>query len=456
MSSKHCGYIVEVKDLRPHTNADRLQVATFFGNDVIVDLDVHVGDCGIYFPIGLQLSEEYCKVNDLVRRKDENGKPAGGYLDPNKRNITAMKLRGEKSDGLFMPLSSLDYTKARNLKVGQEIIILNGHEICGKYIPSISQDMEATVYMNKMRRKMSSLISPLFKEHVDTEQLDYHLDAFRPGDLIEITLKMHGTSQRTGYLPKLNGYTSDNPFYNWLIQKDINELPKFLHRLHEKAMETASPKYDYGYISGTRRTIIEDTSLDPKDPILYRNLCANEFAEKLYKGETVYYEIVGFTNLKTPIMGQAANSKTKDKDFIKYYGPITTFSYGCNADIAPNYDFYVYRMTGTLPDGRVIEYPPDLMRQRCDTMGVKTVPLFYRGIIPDTLNTEEAGKFVKNKCLEFYDGPDPIGHTHIREGVVARIVNRPNFTAFKIKNFSFKVLEGLITVPDVEEMEDIL
>lgn len=29
--SEHVGYVVKVEKLRPHTNADRLQVATFFG-----------------------------------------------------------------------------------------------------------------------------------------------------------------------------------------------------------------------------------------------------------------------------------------------------------------------------------------------------------------------------------------------------------------------------------------
>ena len=37
-------------------------------------------------------------------------------------------------------------------------------------------------------------IAPLFTEHCDTEQLAYNLSAFKPGDEIEITLKMHGTS----------------------------------------------------------------------------------------------------------------------------------------------------------------------------------------------------------------------------------------------------------------------
>ena len=54
--SEHCGYVVKVKDLRPHTNADRLQILRVFEEDVIVGLDTHVGDVGVYFPVDGQLS----------------------------------------------------------------------------------------------------------------------------------------------------------------------------------------------------------------------------------------------------------------------------------------------------------------------------------------------------------------------------------------------------------------
>ena len=132
----YTGFVVKVEHLRKHSNADRLQVATFFGNDTIVSLDTKIGDIGIYFPVDGQLSERYCQVNDLVRRKAENGKQCGGYLDPEKRNIKALKLRGEKSDGLYMPITSLaDFCKISDLKVGDTIDVLNGQEICRKYIP---------------------------------------------------------------------------------------------------------------------------------------------------------------------------------------------------------------------------------------------------------------------------------------------------------------------------------
>ena len=134
----------------------------------------------------------------------------------------------------------------------------------------------------------------------------------------------------------------------------------------------------------------------------------------------------------------------------------------------PKSDFYVYRMTMTNEDGDTVEYTPEFMRYRCEQMGVKCVPLLWRGIIPNmvqlpdvagSLTEVNAGEYIKDKSEQYYDGPDPVGKTHIREGVVCRIVNRPKFTAYKHKNFYFKMLEGLIkdtaAAPDMEEAQEI-
>ena len=87
------------------------------------------------------------------------------------------------------------------------------------------------------------------------------------------------------------------------------------------------------------------------------------------------------------------------------------------------------------------------MRYRCEQMGAKCVPVMWKGYIDeDTLlhsMYKNAGEFIKVLAEQFYDGPDPIGKTHVREGVVIRIVNRPKFCAFKHKNFNFKVLSGI-------------
>ena len=70
--------------------------------------------------------------------KDENGNKIGGYLHPTKRNVKCIRLRGEKSDGTYLPITCLDYLNLAEMpKVGDTIDVLDGHEICRKYIPAV-------------------------------------------------------------------------------------------------------------------------------------------------------------------------------------------------------------------------------------------------------------------------------------------------------------------------------
>ena len=455
----HNGFIVEIKELRPHTNADKLQLATFFGETVIVGLDTKIGDIGIYFPCDLQLSLEYCDANDLCRKRVD-GTAGAGYLEREKRNITAIRLRGEKSYGLYAPLHSLAFTGVdlSTFKVGDTIDTVGGISICQKYIPR--RPNRAVAGSGNRTRKKRVPVAPLFAEHADTEQLAYNLSAFKPGDEIEITLKMHGTSGRTARLPVLKGYKR-------------TLLDRILRR-------EGTPIYEDGYVSGTRRVVLEDYSGGFYGDNSFREKHSKIFEGKLMKGETVYYEIVGFTDSGAPIMGDGNNEKV-GKDFVKQYGKTTTFSYGCHPEgqilkygrdedgtfsipvEVPKSDIYVYRMTITNEDGFVVEYTPNFMRYRCEQMGVKTVPLFRKFIIPENAITrayQEPGDYVLERAERDYAGPDPIGKTHTREGVVVRIINRPKFCAYKHKNFEFKVLEGIIkdtaTAPDMEESQEVV
>lgn len=448
-------YVCRIKNLRKHNNADKLMLGECFGNTVCVDTSYEVDELGIYFPTDGQVSPEFAEYNNLLRKKDENGKNIGGYMDPMKRNITTIRLRGEKSDGLFLHLNCVSYTGAllNELTEGFAFTTLNGHEICKKYIPA-RQNRQGNVNEGNHVRKKKAPIAPLFIEHADTEQLAYNLNAFKPNDLVEITLKMHGTSQRTGYLPMLKGYK--RTLLDRIMRRD------------------GTPIYEYGYVSGTRRTVLNDWEGGFYGSNMFRKKHADFFEGKLHKGEEVYYEVVGFTDEGMPIMSSASNRKLNDKDFLKKYGETTTFSYGCSCtgyytygdgsyDVLPKSDFYVYRMTMTNEDGDVVEYTPDFMRYRCEQMGCKCVPVLWRGFLDDTTDWNDAGmtagEQVKEIAERYYDGPDPIGKTHVREGVVIRILNRPKFCAYKHKNFAFKCLEGLVkaeeTAPDMEEAEEV-
>ena len=462
---EHCGFIVEVKDLRKHENADKLQIATFFRNDVCVGLDTQVGDKGVFFPCDLQLSLEFCEKNNLLRVLSD-GTKGPGYMDPDKRNVKAIRLRGEKSSGIYLPITCLEYTGVdlNSLNPGDPVTTINGVEICKKYIPARQHATSAGGAGSRTARRAKRTVAPTFFEHKDTEQLDYNLSAFKPGDEIEITLKIHGTSQRTANVPVLqeNRFSlADNEFKSILIK--LMPKGKWKDRLIEK---WCNPVYDYGTISGTRRTVMDTFEGGFYGSNEFREQYHEFFKDKLWKGETVYYEVAGFTHTGQPIMATVSNKGVNDKNFVKMYGEKTTFSYGCYPNGLPEQrsHMWVYRMTMTNPDGQVVEYTPDFMRYRCEQMAVDCVPLLWKGTIPEHPaskddDTISAGEWIANKADMYNDGPDPIDPRHVREGVVVRILNRPTFTAYKSKNHNFKVIEGIAKevaeAPDMEEADGL-
>lgn len=423
-------FITEIKDIKKHSNADKLQVGQCFGNQVIVSLETTEGQLGVYFATDSQIGEEYAIANDLLRRKDENGNQAGGYLEPEKRNIRALKLRGEISDGLFMPLESLSkFTDIAKLKQGDNVDILNGVVIAQKYYPRRNVSNSNSQNPKNKQAKFKAVEFPLFEEHYDTSQYAYNKHAFKCGDILTLSLKMHGTSGRTS---------------NAIKREYLNptKLNKILIKLKLRKPFTES----YQLVTGTRRTVLTNFDGGYYGNDLFREKYHNLFDGKLRQGESVYYEIVGYVDSERPIMSVCDNKKTQDKEFIRKYGDKTTFSYGC--EVGQN-DIYVYRMSMTMSNGDVFEYPTWLAQQRCEEMGIKFVPVFTQLIFEGIENLDEW-------VNDLIEGEDPIGKTHIKEGVVVRIENRSKFIAYKHKSFSFKLLEGIIKdagISDIEEDE---
>lgn len=428
------GYITTLHNLREHSNANRLKCTTIFGQNVIVDLSYYNGQKVVFFPSDGQLSEEFANDNNLVRKKDENGNNIGGYLDPVKRNITAVKLRGEKSEGLVLPIETLaKYTDVSKLKDGEQIAVLNGHEICRKYIPKRNNRTRINTNTNgkhKNKYKKEIVSYPYFDEHIDTSQLNYNLNTFKEGDIVYLTRKLHGTSGRTQNAIEVT-------------KKKRNLFLKKVFKLNDKEYK------QFKLVSGTRRTVLKSYDGGYYGNDAFRKKWHDFFEDKLPKGMCVYYEIVGWVDRERPIMARCNNKLVKDKAFEKMYGKETIFTYGCEPGES---DMYVYRITMTNEDGVVIELPTEETKMWCDRLGCKFVPILDKFLFTtiDDLN---------NRVNKWLDIPDEIDSRHVAEGVVARIDNRSKFTAYKQKSFQFKVIEGIVKdlsdEPDMEEAQSI-
>lgn len=413
--------ITPITNLQDIPKADRLKLATVAGSSVVVGLDSKVGDLGIFFPTDGLLSDAYCTANDLYSRVDEAGNKAGGFFTPGKPRVRAQRFRGAKSDGLWMPLTSLDFTgvNTSTLRNGTALTELNGITLCEKYETRATKAARLQGKTSNTRRE-----TLWFKKHFETEKFRFVSDRIfnEAESIVYITEKVHGTSFRYGHV------------------QDNDAQPtwqKWVNRLVGRQMFAPT----YVYLTGSKNVILGRTSGEG-----YYG--TNDFRHavvanlELRKGEVIYGEIVGDVTTGSSIMpSQPIPSELKE--LRAAYGDTMHFRYGC----APGTQrTFIYRITQTNDDGVTLELSWNQVRQRCTELGLEAVPqLFYT--TPVSVRPDD----VANLCKiveELTTGCSTIDKTHMREGVVVR-VERTDGTMFaKHKSFEFGVLEGYIKLSD--------
>ena len=358
-------------------------------------------------------------------RKNLDGTPQGGYVDDNS-HVKAIKLRGNQSSGIVVPLDRIyEVWGNQGWQDGDKVTQINGKEFCSKYIPRTKKSPNLTPKTSYKGRKAEGIVYPESSMHTDTEQLAYNLDKFHPGDQISITLKLHGTSQRS--------------------MRTYAELPRgFFRKLFKM-----KPKTKPVYVLGTRRCVVTENHEGFYGNDQFRLQHHKALEPYIEDGMEIFYEVVGYygQGSEQTIMPSCDNKKINDKNFIKEFGPRTVFSYGCQPGESK---MFIYRITSQNGEK---EWTPDEIKSWCDEYGFNYVP------IVDTFEFTTTEDLLDRINKYFEDLRDPIGKTHIKEGVVVRIVNRRTFTAYKSKTYEFKVLEGLVkdseTMPDMEEAQEI-
>lgn len=418
--------IIEVKGLRPHPNADRLLVFTVDGNDIITSTQTKEGQLSVYFPLECKICHELLsKNNDYRLAKDETSSTygmnvdptdAGGFFDNNGR-VKAVKLRTQKSEGYVVPVSYLRHIlgdKVSNLYnyIGEEFDTVDGIKIMEKYKVSRTQSSTAG-NQGKRVKKHSKLIDNQFKLHYDTSQLGKNLFKIKPESIISITWKLHGTSFVSSNVlcaKKLKWYERFGKFIGLpIIDTEYANLYSSRKVIKNDDLNKDANHY-YGY----------DLWKDVNDEI-YPNLLA---------GETVYGEIVGFT---------------KEGGYIQ-----KQFDYRCKPT---EHDIYIYRITHTNIDGKIIDLPFNMVEERCIQLGIKSVPKIFFGRVKDFVNqfptgainnrenlTEEEFRqdffdLVKRKYV--YDQDSQFCKNKVpEEGIVVRIEGL-KAEAFKLKSFKF-------------------
>lgn len=412
---------------------DRIQLGTCCGYSVIVSKDVQDGQLGLFFEAGGQLSEEFCDQNDLLRRKLDDGTDAGGYFEPNRR-VKAIKMRGIKSEGFWIPLSSLNYTNSSDkLAEGNQFSEINTHPICNKYFtPETLRRVRGGQRSNYRSETL------MFRKHIETESLRKCLPVIPADAILYLSEKLHGTSGRYGRI---------------LDERPPEGFREKCVAFLERVFRVAGDWRDWCYLNGSRNIILErrnGVGFYGREQFRFNSTRAI----RLRKGETLYYELVGYTEDGKPIMNPQDTASLKDKEVEKKFGKRVIYDYGCSEGECA---LYVYHITMTNEDGSAVEYSWPQVVQRCKELGLKTVPviacLIYNGDAEELLKRVDLVVNGDNGTTVFPSRLDP---KHPMEGVVVRYESDFGTGWLKHKSWGFGVMEGYLRNDDqLVDMEEV-
>lgn len=298
---------------------------------------VAAGDLKVAFTAETQLSEQYASTNNLHRDATLNADGETGYLEKNRR-IKAIRLRGNASNALLMPLSSLAWTgvDVTRLSEGDMFDTLNGHEICRKYEVPVKCPSRAQTKIAKAFRRVDK---KLFPEHLETDaywRSRHMLDGKRE---VVITQKLHGTSWRGGRVPVLR-------------------KKGWLERLMNRFFST--PDYEYDVIFGSRK-VIKDPANDRHQHYYDSDIWTaygKTVADLIPEGYLVYGELIGFT--------------PDGAELQKNY----TYNLAQN-----DAELYVYRVAHINQQGRISDLSWDGVKAFCRERDMKWVPELVRSSV---------------------------------------------------------------------------
>lgn len=420
------GIVAVLGNIQPIKGKDRIVSAQVFMDrdqtipiaNIVTGIDTPQGTLGIYFGPDIQLSEQFCTEHKLTRA-------AGGYLDNDKRRITAQRFAGVKSEGLWLPLHTLG--GAANLKLAEKITQLNGIEICKRY-----PKPQAFASASGVKVQDEPKISVDMPENGDTDQLTYNIKEISRipvGATVIITEKLHGTSHRIGNVKvsfKLNWWQRT---WNWVTQKWLGW--------------DGYKSSEYRTLHGTRRVILLDT-----DTAGFYG--SNEFRYRALEGvlpeqdEIIYGELVGYAGQKLIMPEHKVTDLPKAR---KQFGDTVKYLYGVKEDSGDTL-FFVYRITQG-PTHR--DLPFDEMCKRAAELGLDVVPLLDRY----TWDGDTLALLVRAEQFTQPNGEyavSQLGANQMAEGICVRF-DLPDGTSkvYKRKSFAFKVAEGIETIDNGED-----
>ena len=268
-----------------------------------------------------------------------------------------------------------------------------------------------------------------FSSHYDTSQLEKNIHLFAPDDVVDISVKLHGTPAVFAHIPvrrQLTFFEKVKKFFGFKVQLTEYDHIYSSHSVikNQYINQNVTPEYYKVDVWGYWNALIK---------------------EYIPKDTTIYCEIVGFT--------PAGSCIQKDYD------------YGCEPGMSK---LMIYRINTTTDDGKSYEWNVGEVKQWTENLinvikkggdeelanRIHPIDILWHGtlhqLFPDISVDQDWGSAVvhalANKKDWYMEESEPLCNNQVpREGIVIRKYNDPLKEAFKLKTIQFKRRErGLV------------
>ena len=168
--------VCEILEIKPHNNADALELATVEGWQMCVKKGVHQpGDLVVYFEQGPVLTKEVAERLNVGAYLSEKTDINGDRV----LVVHRIKLRGEASFGLVVQPEA-------GMELGADVAEFYG---AVKYHPPV-----------KAQAGDSASDDPCFPKYTNLENMRSYPNLLEAGELVVATEKIHGTNARVGFV----------------------------------------------------------------------------------------------------------------------------------------------------------------------------------------------------------------------------------------------------------------
>jgi RNA ligase (TIGR02306 family) len=186
--------VTRVEEVIPHPNADRLDLVRIRGWRAVTQKGLYQpGDLVVYIPQESVLPMPVLEAMGFVKEKD--GVVVGGLSGKQGNRVKAIRLRGELSQGVVMPLSVANQLLPPQTDVYEGLNVAEALGIT-KYEEPIPVHM-AGVAVSRPH---------WMPRYTDIEDIKNYPDVLVEGEEVVITEKMHGANMAAGMEVETNGY----------------------------------------------------------------------------------------------------------------------------------------------------------------------------------------------------------------------------------------------------------